>query len=90
MVKTEDGVAFQIKHEYLSNLSDCQIEEAKLRESDNVYDMIKIGKRIKVTEAWKKEELRIVAKAAVLKFSQNPLLLEKLKKTEGFLYEATK
>ena len=116
IVKTEDGIAFQGKHAYLSNLAECQIEEGedgyrnaeeyilvnkarladdkhsegKLRECENVYDMIKIGKRINTTEAWKKEEIKIVAKAAVLKFSQNPILLEKLKKTEGHLYEATK
>ena len=116
IVKTIDGVAFQGKHAYLSNLATCQIQEGtdsfssaeqyilvnkarlaedqlserKLRESKNVFDMIKIGKRIKTTEAWKKDEVRIVAKAAVLKFSQNPMLLDKLKKTDGHLYEATK
>ena len=115
VVTTQDGVAFQGKYAYLSNLADCQLvdgmegyqnaeqyilinkarlagdkrSEGKLRETENVYEMIRIGKKIKITEAWKKEEDKIVAKAAVLKFSQNPILLEKLKKTQGHLYEAT-
>ena len=68
-----------------ARLAEDQHSEEKLRDSKNVYDMIKTGKRIRSTDAWKRDEVKIMAKAAVLKFSQNPTLLEKLKKTEGNL-----
>ena len=52
--------------------------------------MISIGKDIKVDDRWKQNEDCIVTKAAVLKFSQNPHLLERLKGVKGHIYEATK
>ena len=116
IVDTPDGVAFQGKHAYLSNLSyspfvdngagyQCaeqfiqlgrakiakdKQKEAKVRDAECPYDMIRVGKQIKLDESHDAEVYKLVVKAAVLKFQQNPVLLEKLKKVKGHIYEATK
>ena len=88
----EDGESFRCAEENIlinkARLAKDKRSERKLRESEKVYDMIKIGKGIKQTDAWKQNEDKIVTKAACLKFSQNPHLLEKLKKIKGHIYEA--
>ena len=63
---------------------------AKLRDTECPYDMIRTGKQIKLDEAHNAAVYALVLKAAVLKFQQNPLLLEKLKIAQGHIYEATK
>ena len=52
--------------------------------------MIRIGRQISLDEESEAQVYKLVVKAAILKFQQNPILLEKLKKVKGHIYEATK
>ena len=64
--------------------------EEKVRDSSSPYDMIRIGKQIKLDVVKEALVFKIVVKAAVRKFQQNPGLLDRLKKVQGHIYEATK
>ena len=116
IVETPDGVAFQGKHAYLSNLSYSPFvyngagyrcaeqfiqigramiakdkrKEAKVRDTEDPYEMVSVGKQIKLDKAHDAAVYELVVKAAVYKFQQNPALLEKLKTVKGHIYEATK
>ena len=105
IVVTPDGVAFQGKHAYLSNLAPCQIvengedfrcaeenilvnkariagdkrNERRLREAEKVYDMINIGKDIKVNDHWKQNEDRS-NKGSSTKVLPKPTSTRKVKK----------
>ena len=61
-----------------------------MRDTDLLYEMLRIGRQIKLSEEQEVAMYGIVVKAAVRKFQQNPLLLEELKKIKGHIYEATK
>ena len=89
-----DGAGYQCAEQFIqigrAKIAGDQRREEKVRDSSSPYDMIRIGKEIKLTDDSDTLVYKIVVTAAVLKFQQNPVLLGKLKNVKGHLYEATK
>ena len=59
-------------------------------EARDGYAAKRIVRSIKVKDEWKDANVKAMKKIIVLKFDQNDSLRDKLLKTKGWLYEATK
>ena len=59
-----------------------------LKES-NPYEIMKLGRKVNVSEEWKKKEVPTMAVVIKKKFDQNPQLKDKLCNVKGNIYEAT-
>ena len=68
----------------------CSRKVGNGRAAENPYEMIRIGKKIAEKNGWEQEEERLVKNGVIHKFNQHPELLEKLKKVDGHIYEATR
>ena len=89
----DNGEDFRCSEQYIhigrTKLAGDKRNKENLRGAKSLYDMLRNGKRIKLPEGSEAQEHKLVVKAVVLKFKQNPLLLDKLKKITGHIYEAT-
>ena len=61
----------------------------RIYEETDLKEIMKLGKLIKDSPAWKTKEVPTMAAIIRRKFDQNPALKDKLCRTNGHLYEAT-
>ena len=66
------------------------VAEKIINEKEDMYEVMRLGRKLPTNDAWKQQELTVFADIHAKKYEQNPHLKEKLKKTKGHLYEATK
>ena len=110
IVKVTDGLAFQSRHAFMSNMFMCLIkhegidyksaehfysaEMARFHDRLDLIDNINAAKRvvrsIKIKVEWHEAKIKVMKKIINLKFDQNDSLRDRLLKTKGSLYEATK
>ena len=89
-----DGQVFKSAEHFYS------AEMAKFHKRDDLIQPIidakdgylakRIVRNIKVADEWQQEKMKVMKKVIKMKFDQNDSLRDRLLRTKGFLYEATK
>ena len=73
----------------IARLAGDKKPEKKVRDANNGYEAKREGHKIKITQEIQDQKEEIMADVQDEKFSQNPVLKQRLMATKGNLYEAT-